>query len=160
MIRVERLDDAAGIGTLISEAFADRSYASGTEAQIVNALRDAGALSLSLVAEREGQLIGQVVFSPAKIGETDVIALGPVAVSPGLQGQGIGGSLIREGLAQLGSGKPIALLGDPNYYGRFGFAPAPLVTYEGKSGPFIQVLWDGVEMSGAIKFHSAFSTAS
>lgn len=158
MIRVERAGDADPIGALISEAFADRSYASGTEAQIVNALREAGALSLSLVAERAGQLIGQAVFSPAKIGEREVIALGPVAVIPELQGQGVGSALIREGLARIGPGKPIALLGDPNYYGRFGFKPAPLVTYEGKSGPFIQVLWDGPEMSNEIEFHPAFKT--
>jgi putative acetyltransferase len=100
------------------------------EAQIVEALRVNGKVVLSLVAELEGRIVGHALFSRAYIeaesGTRVEAALGPLAVLPERQRRGIGSALVRRGLEEcraLGFGA-VFLLGDPAYYGRFGFQPA------------------------------------
>lgn len=94
MIRPENPGDARAIDDVIRAAFATAPHSSGTEAAIVDALRRANALSISLVAEMAGELVGYAAFSPVSINreETGWFGLGPVAVLPDRQRCGIGGS--------------------------------------------------------------------
>ena len=102
------------------------------EADLVDKLREAGALTVSLVALAKAEIVGHIAFSPAKI-ETDetsveAIGLGPMAVIPEEQNKGIGSELVIAGLDEcVKKGYKIAVvLGHPNYYPRFGFAVAKL----------------------------------
>ncbi len=103
------------------------SFPTDAEARLVDALREAGRLSVSLVAVVEGEVVGHVAFSPVSLaGASDGIGLAPLAVLSAHRRRGIGEELVREGLAackQAGCGF-VVVLGDPAYYGRFGFEPA------------------------------------
>ena len=103
------------------------SFPTVSEAELVDALRAAGRLCVSLVAEEQREVIGHVAFSPVSLrGATDGVGLAPVAVLPAFRRRGIGEQLIRQGLAvceQSGHGF-VVVLGDPGYYRRFGFTPA------------------------------------
>ena len=80
---------------------------------------------LSLVATIEGAIVGHVAFTMCGIHRTDVTAalLGPLAVSPESQRQGVGSLLVRRGMERLPDVNVVLVLGDPAYYGRFGFTP-------------------------------------
>jgi len=128
-IRPERADDAVAIHDVLVAAFHGISHAAGDEAEIVEALRVRNALTVSLVAESRGTVVGQIAFSPARLasGVTGWSALGPVAVHPDHQRRGIGSRLVHEGLEAiyaLGTAGCI-LTGDPNFFSRFGFEKAP-----------------------------------
>lgn len=83
---------------------------------------------LSLTAHADGVLAGHILFTTCTVDETPVALLGPLAVAPAFQRQGVGGALIRAGLEHLtGAAAHVLVLGDPAYYSRFGFAPAPQV---------------------------------
>ena len=127
ILRVERPEDHAAIYALTAAAFADMPYAGGDEQDVVNRLRDAGALHLSLVAVLDDKLVGQATFSPAENadGSGPWYALGPISVDPALQGRGIGGRLINAGIAQLKPALGCILTGNPDYYQRFGYEAAP-----------------------------------
>ena len=160
-IRPEQPGDADAIRAVIGAAFAGRRYSSGTEAAIVEALREAGALTLSLVAEEDGQVIGHIAFSPVTIDGAACgwFGLGPVAVVPERQGQGVGAALIREGLARLRArgAAGCVLLGDPRYYARFGFVSDPALRYSGGPAAYFQRLaFSDPTPSGEIAFHPAF----
>ena len=160
-IRDERPGDAADIGALITQAFLTAAHASGTEAQIVAGLRAAGALTLSLVAIEGGVIVGHIAFSEVLIdGEAcGWFALGPVAVSPDRQGGGIGGALVRAGLARLEArgAAGCVLVGDPGYYGRFGFAADPALQVDGVPGEYVLALpLTGPRVPGVITHHRAF----
>ena len=103
MIRDERPGDEAAISALITRAFAGSRHGDSGEARIVEALRAAGARSLSRVATRDGRVIGHVAFSPVTIADRTPhwFGLGPVAVEPGEQRTGIGAALIEDGLTRL-----------------------------------------------------------
>ena len=110
------------------------------EADLVDALRQRGAYTLSLVAEKHGQVVGHILFTPVTIGPEmqgsaedtmpqevfTAVALGPVAVLPDYQNQGIGAQLIGAGLAACHERGDdiVAVLGHPSYYPRFGFMPS------------------------------------
>ena len=102
---------------------------------IINALRAAGALTISLVAEVGGKVVGHIAFSPVTIsdGSHDWYGVGPVSVLPEFQKQGIGKSLIQEGLSLLkaAGAKGCVLVGDPRYYERFGFRNLPDLILDG-----------------------------
>lgn len=100
VVRRERSDDFDAIGALIGLAFLGKPYADGDEARLVEALRAQDALSVSLVAERKGTIVGHVAFSPARAsGRTPGwYALGPLAVLPTHQRGGIGSMLVHAGL--------------------------------------------------------------
>lgn len=160
-IRDERPGDAAVIREVTEAAFAEKHYSSHTEARIIDALREAEALTLSLVALRDGAVIGHIAFSPVRIdGQAgDWYGLGPVSVMPDLQGLGIGAALIREGLERLTDigARGCVLLGDPRYYGRFGFVHDPALTYRG--GPpqaFQRLILDMRPPRGEVTYHPAF----
>lgn len=126
-IRPEAPGDEAAIYDLVARAFAPMPFSGGDEQGLVNALRDAGDLALSLVAVTpDGTVIGHVGFSPVTIDHKACgwFQMAPVSVTPELQNQGIGSALIRAGIGQLrsdGAGG-IAVVGNPVYYERFGFA--------------------------------------
>jgi predicted N-acetyltransferase YhbS len=91
---------------------------------------------LSMVAEKDGKLVGHILFTAARLQpenqESSIRILAPLAVSSDVQGEGIGGVLIREGLKQLTkSGVDLVfVLGHPRYYPRFGFQPAGILGFE------------------------------
>ncbi len=157
-IRPERPGDAAAIRAVTAAAFAGAPHASGTEAAIVDALRDAGALSLSLVAIEAGKVAGHVAFSPVTIAgrEAGWLGLGPASVRPDLQRRGIGSALIRAGLDQSAAAGCV-VLGDPGYYARFGFVPDPGLTYAGAPPAyFVALPLAGPVPRGAVAYHPAF----
>jgi putative acetyltransferase len=103
------------------------SFPTEVEAQLVDALRAAGRLCLSLVAEHQNQILGHVGFSPVSVtGAADAVGLAPVAVLPEHRRQGIAARLVRAGLKACESAGYgfVVVLGDPGYYQRFGFQPA------------------------------------
>ncbi len=136
IIRKEKRSDNEAITQVTISAFRTLPISNHTEQFIIKALRSAGALTLSLVAEINGDIIGHIAFSPVTIsdGTKDWYGLGPVSVLPEYQKQGIGKSLVNEGLSslkQLG-GQGCALVGDPNYYKRFGFKNFPELIHVGR----------------------------
>lgn len=143
-LRAESAQDADAIFALTQAAFEPMQFSDGDEAELVNALRKDGDLTLSLVAERDGALAGHIAFSPVSIsdGARDWYGLGPVSVAPALQRQGIGSALIREGIAQMkGRGaRGIVLLGSDEYYPRFGFEQRSALQYPGGPACYFQAL--------------------
>lgn len=159
-IRPEAPEDAAAIGSLITGAFAGAPHSDGTEADIVAALRRDGDLTISLVAE-EGAIIGHVAFSPVTISDGAIgwYGLAPVSVAPSRQGQGIGAELIRRGLDELQAlgAKGCVVLGDPAYYGRFGFKADPALSYPGvPEGLFQRIIFAGAAPNGTAEYSGAF----
>lgn len=165
IIRSETPADIPAIRRINEQAFGRPD-----EAQLVEKLRDAAAIILSLVAEEEDHLLGHILFSPVLVGEGEdgvaAAALGPMALLPEYQNQGIGGMLVRHGLDtchQLGH-DVVIVLGHPNFYPRFGFRPAPPLGIH-----YSQPLPEGVFMvaelrpdalqgiRGVVHFHPAFA---
>lgn len=135
IIRPETEKENAAIEQITISAFAGKSYSDQTEYLIIKRLRDAGALSLSLVAETDGKIVGHVAFSVVTINGKNIgwYGLGPVSVLPEFQKQGIGSKVIRNGLAKIRDlgAKGCVLEGSPAYYQRFGFKAYPGLFYEG-----------------------------
>ena len=134
-IHPETASEIEDIREINVQAFRDHPISRQTEHLIVEALRNSGALEVSLVAVSEGRTVGHIAFSKADTGdsETGWFLLGPLAVQPDAQGQGIGSALVESGLAQLRArhASGCVLVGDPGYYSRFGFSTFPDLTYEG-----------------------------
>ncbi|MBD9517586.1 GNAT family N-acetyltransferase [Pseudomonas sp. PDM22] len=161
-IRRERPEDVAVIAEVTTAAFAVAEHRSGTEGAIVDALRTAGALSVSLVATLEGEVVGHVAFSPVTLDGADLgwYGLGPVSVRPDLHGRGIGAALIRAGLERLNAlgANGCVVLGDPAYYPRFGFRQDPAIQYAGVPPEYFMALsLDGSKAAGQVAYHSGFS---
>ncbi len=159
--RQEQAADAGAIQTVTELAFDGHPFSDGSEPGIVAGLRAAGALTLSLVAEAEGAIVGHVAFSPVTIDGEELgwLGLGPVSVLPARQRQGIGSALIREGLAQLaGRGtQGIVLLGDPGYYARFGFVCHGRLVLPGvPARHFMALALQGEVPEGEVAYHPAF----
>ncbi|MET4576363.1 GNAT family N-acetyltransferase [Ottowia thiooxydans] len=128
-LRHETQGDIAAIDAVTIAAFANAPHTSHTEQFIVRALRAANELTLSIVAVEQGRIVGHVALSPVTITDPEGrraerwFGLGPISVLPDRQGQGIGSRLIERALSDLRSMQAAGcvLLGDPAYYGRFGF---------------------------------------
>lgn len=120
-MRPEVAADRAAVGDVVAAAFGRAD-----EAELVERLRDACPDAVSLVAVVEDEIVGHVMMTPVHVGTVAGAALAPLAVRPSRQRCGIGAALVRAGLAAAGSGGAafVVVLGDPAYYGRFGFAPA------------------------------------
>ena len=121
-IRAKRAGDAPAI-----HAVHAASYPTEAEADLVDRLREAGRLSVSLVAEEAGEVVGHVGFSPVTVASGEVGAgLAPVAVLEGWRKQGIAARLIEAGLEECRAAgfRWAVVLGEPGYYGRFGFLAA------------------------------------
>lgn len=161
-IRPERPEDAAAIGAITAEAFEGMAHSSGNESHIVEELRRAKALALSLVAaDEEGIPIGHVAFSPVKLdGQAGKwFALGPVSVRPDLQRRRIGSALIEQGLARLAElgAQGCIVIGEPAYYSRFGFIADAALTYFRRPSPYLQGLaFAGDGPRGEVSYHPAF----
>ncbi len=159
-IRPERPNDIRAIHKVTALAFADMPYSDGSEPRIIDALRRDGDLSISLVAEINSELIGQITFSPVEVqGGENWYGLGPVSVHPDQQSGGIGAALIKEGIEAIKAlgAKGCVLVGDPDYYGRFGFRGDSGVTYMGLDPKFVQQLpFEGEPISGEIKYAPGF----
>jgi predicted N-acetyltransferase YhbS len=164
-IRDERADDHDAIRAVVASAFAAAEHASGTEPRIVDALRARGELSVSLVADTgHGALVGHVAFSPVRVDGEDVgwFGLGPVAVHPTDQQRGVGRALIELGLSRLraAGAKGCVVLGEPEYYGRFGFAAEPSLVYPDAPARYFQALcFDGALPAGRVAYSPAFSVS-
>lgn len=160
-IRNETPGDEAVIAEVTVAAFRDLEVSGQTEHLIIDALREAGALTLSLVAERAGNVVGHIAFSPVTIsdGTEDWYGLGPVSVLPEHQRQGVGTALIEEGLSRLKSihARGCCLVGHPAYYTRFGFRNTAGLVHEGVPPEVFHALsLDGREPRGTVRFHEAF----
>ncbi|BBE72377.1 GNAT family N-acetyltransferase [Oharaeibacter diazotrophicus] len=160
-IRDERPEDAAAMSRLIADAFSDMPYACGYEAEIVERLRAAGALDVSLVASDEAGLAGQVAVSAVAIDGADRgwSGLGPLAVRRDLRRRGVGSALVRAALDRLlaAGAAGCVLVGDPAYYGRFGFsAGSGLVVAGVPDGHVLALPLSGPPFAGRVTFHPAF----
>lgn len=161
IIRPETPDDFSAIRAINIAAFAEHPYSHQTEHLIVEGLRSAGALEISLVAEKDGVVVGHVAFSKAEVGAADEgwYLLGPIAVAPEHQGRGVGRALVEAGLGELRTrrAKGCCLVGDPAFYGRFGFRQYAGVTCEGVPDEYVLCLvFDGDDPCGTITYHEAF----
>ena len=125
ILRPETDGDHAAIHTLTAEAFAPMPFCDGTEADAIDILRRDGQLTLSLVAELDGVIVGQVTFSPAWVedGDGDWYCLGPISVAKPYQRHGIGSRLSAEGLRRLGEtgAAGVILMGNPAVYVPMGY---------------------------------------
>jgi putative acetyltransferase len=153
--------DAAAISTVITAAFLEAEHSGGNEARIVERLREAAALTVSLVATEDERILGHVAFSPVTVdGLSDGwFGLGPVAVVPDRQRQGIGTALIEAGLARLRAhgSKGCVVLGEPAYYRRFGFAADPNLRLAGvPAGHFQRLIFKEQPCGGLVEYHPAF----
>lgn len=165
IIRQETTADIEAVTRVTIAAFKTMPISQHTEQFIIRELRAAKALSISLVAELDGQVVGHVAFSPLTIsdGSSGWYGLGPVSVLPELHKQGIGKALIKRGLSMLKEmgGEGCALVGDPAYYRRFGFKNYPQLIHEDVPQEYFMALpfVDKVPQ-GAIAFHQAFTATS
>lgn len=122
-IRDERPEDRQAVWQVEADAFGRPD-----EADLLVGLEPDKAFSL--VAEADGRVVGHVLFTWLPIGSERALALAPLAVQPEFQRGGVGDHLVRRGLArarELGVAA-VVVLGDPGYYGRFGFTADPTVT--------------------------------
>jgi putative acetyltransferase len=163
LIRDETDADAYVIGEVTEAAFRDLAVSDHTEQLIVAALRAARALTISLVAERDDQVVGHIAFSPVDTsnGANGWYGLGPVSVLPQLQRRGIGTALIEAGLARLREmgAAGCCLVGHPEYYPRFGFRNIPGFGVEGVPAEvFFALPFAGPIPQGQVTFHEAFGT--
>ena len=161
-IRDEQPEDVKGIETLTRTAFLNAEHTSHTEQFIVNSLRKHGQLTISLVAVENGEIVGHVAISPVSIstGATGWYGLGPISVCPTKQGLGIGSQLMQASLEKLKQldAKGCVLLGDPNYYHRFGFRPyLELVLPDVPSEYFQALSFNGEIPLGVVSYHDAFN---
>lgn len=163
LIRLEKPADAASIRGLVAEAFLDHPHSNQTEHLLVDALREAGALMLSLVAIQNEEVIGYIAFSPVTIDgvEHGWIGLGPVAVRPDRQRRGVGEALIAEGLeaAQGMGARGCVVLGDPGYYGKYGFEADGRLVLDGVPPEYFMALpfGDGMTPKRKVTYHPAFT---
>ncbi len=159
-IRPETAADIAAIEKVTTSAFLNAPHTSHTEQFIVNALRKAGKLTLALVAEFEGAVVGHVAVSPVSIsdGTTGWFGLGPISVTPEHQGRGVGSQLMREALRILrerGAGGCV-LVGEPAYYGRFGFRADPNLVLPGVPPEYFQaVSFKSSQPRGVVSYDAA-----
>ena len=160
-IRNETPGDFASIAYVTEEAFKTLKISNNTEHFIINALRNAGALTVSLVAETDGNVIGHIALSPVTMsdGTGDWYGLGPVSVLPEHQHQGVGKALIEEGLSRLKdiNAKGCCLVGHPEYYKKLGFKHVTDLVFKGVPQEVFFVLsFDGNIPRGEVTFHEAF----
>jgi putative acetyltransferase len=161
-IRNESAADQAAIRALTEAAFLHAAHTSHTEQFIVDALRAAGALAISLVAAADdGEIVGHVAVSPVVLSDnsTGWFGLGPISVAPARQNQGIGATLTNralEGLRAQGAAGCV-VLGDPSYYARFGFAAHSALVLPGVPAEYFQAIaLRGDVPAAEVRYHAAF----
>lgn len=165
IIRPEMPSDEGAIEHVTRRAFLSHPYSHQTEQFIIRALRADDALSVSLVAEEDGRVVGHVALSPVTIsdGAAGWYGLGPISVEPEWQGRGIGRALMEKGIAELRTigARGCVLVGDPAFYNRFGFANTAALVLEGVPQEFFLALSLAASLAhGNVQFHSAFLATS
>lgn len=160
-IREESPSDVDAITHVTLAAFHDHPFSRQTEQFIILALRKVGALSVSLVAEIDGRIVGHVAFSPVTMGDgtPDWYGVGPLSVLPECQKKGIGSALMNAGLSRLKSqgAQGCVLVGDPLYYARFGFRNTPALVLDGVPQEVFLALAFGCPIpQSPVIFHDAF----
>jgi putative acetyltransferase len=161
LIRSETDADVDAIADVTIAAFCTLPISNHTEQFIIAALRACNALTISLVAEFDGRVVGHIAFSPVAMsdGSPGWYGLGPVSVLPAYQRQGIGGALIQEGLSRLQElgARGCCLVGHPGYYQRFGFQNTRGLAHEGvPEEVFFALSFDGHLPQGFVEFHAGF----
>ena len=161
VIRNETDADVGTITEVTIAAFKTLEISNHTEQFIIEALRAAKALTVSLVAELDGRVIGHIAFSPVPIsdGTLNWYGLGPVSVCPKYQRKGIGKALIHEGLSRLKdlNAQGCCLVGHPDYYRKFGFKNMSGLVHEGvPQEVFLALSFDGHTPRGTVTFHEGF----
>ncbi|MBN2137698.1 MAG: N-acetyltransferase [Sedimentisphaerales bacterium] len=162
IIRNEIESDCEAISDVTKAAFENHPYSKNTEQFIINGLRVANALTISLVAELDGKLVGHIAFSPVTFsdGSENWYGLGPISVLPDCQKQGVGTELVKKGLNLLkqSGAQGCILVGDPNFYKRFGFNNPDGIQHEGVPHENLLALpFGGRIPKGVVQFHKAFS---
>ena len=160
-IRAEAPGDEQAIHDVTEAAFLTLDISDGSEPAIVTALRAAGALTLSLVAEHDREIVGHIAFSPVRMsdGSSGWYGLGPISVLPTCSRRGIGTALITAGLDRLraAGASGVVLVGHPEYYPRFGFRNSDTLTCaDGPPEAFFVLPFKGDVPRGSVHFHAAF----
>jgi predicted N-acetyltransferase YhbS/protein-S-isoprenylcysteine O-methyltransferase Ste14 len=163
-IREEQPGDESGIRTVLRQAFQGEE-----EADLVDRLRGRHVYRISLVAVQEGEIVGHILFTKVSIGggrpDREAVALGPMAVAPTRQGQGVGSLLVREGVeaCRLEGHSLIFVLGHPWFYPKFGFVPASSLGFrwehEAPEEAFMALVFDysaGPGPGGVVRFSPEF----
>jgi putative acetyltransferase len=164
-IRRETANDIAGVRRVNEAAFGQ-----ATEADLVDALREAASPFISLVAEHEEEIVGHICFTPVRVERTagppeTILGLAPMAVLPERQREGIGSKLVEAGLDECRRAgfDAVVVLGHPDYYPRFGFEPAApkgLVSEYDVPEPVFMILElrdrDDRDLSGVARYHDVF----
>ena len=161
VVRSETDADTGAISEVTVAAFKTMEISKQTEHFIIEALRLANALTISLVAEMDGRVVEHIAFSPVTIsdGTRDWYGLGPVSVLQAFQRQGIGKALMMEGLARLKdmNARGCCLVGHPDYYRKFQFKNIAGLVYEGvPQEVFFALSFDGNYPQGNVTFHEGF----
>jgi len=161
LIREETESDIESITEVTQQAFENHPFSRNTEQFIIHALRGANALTVSLVAENDGTVVGHIGFSPVTFsdGSENWYGLGPISVRGAYQKQGIGSSLVNEGLHLIkeADAEGCVVVGDPNYYERFGFKSPDGLEHEGVGQEnFLALGFGGQIPQGTVEFHPAF----
>ena len=164
LIRSETRADVGAITEVTVAAFKTLAVSNQTEHFIIASLRAAKALTISLVAEADKQVVGHIAFSPVTIsdGSPNWYGLGPVSVLPEYQRRGIGSALVREGISRLKErgARGCCLVGHPGYYRRFGFQNIRGLVCEGvPEEVFFALSFDGHIPQGIVEFHAGFKAA-
>jgi putative acetyltransferase len=157
--------DVAAIRAVTISAFLHAQHTSHTEQFIVDALRVAGQLTVSLVAKVDGTVVGHIAISPVSLSDCAVgwYGLGPLSVAPEYQRSGIGSRLVGEALRVLRErgASGCVLLGEPRYYNRFGFRADPDLKLPGVPPEYFQAIaFDDSQPRGDISYHAAFNASS
>lgn len=165
LIRPEQPADVAAIHALTEAAFRQAEHSSHTEQFIVDALRARGELTVSLVAEQDGAVVGHVAVSPVAVsdGSAGWFGLGPISVLPARQGQGVGAALMQAAIDALRNQQAhgCVLLGEPAYYGRFGFRAEPGLILPGVPAEYFQALCLQPPMAqGEVRYSPAFEATA
>jgi putative acetyltransferase len=160
-IRDEQPDDVGAVREVNRQAFDQEQ-----EGRIVDALREHGGALLSLVAMADGGVVGHIMFSPLTVGLVVGAALGPMAVLPAYQRQGVGSRLVERGIERLRhSGCPfVVVIGHPEFYPRFGFRPAGAYgltcEWDVPAAPFMVTILDPAVsglLAGRAEYRTEFS---
>jgi len=161
IIRNEKGADVDAITEVTVAAFKTMEISNHTEQFIIEALRANNALTVSLIAEVDGHVVGHVAFSPVTIsdGTQNWYGLGPVSILPEHQRKGIGKSLILEGISRLKglNAKGCCLVGHPDYYRKLGFKNVSGLLHDGvPQEVFLAMAFDGKIPQGTVNFHDGF----
>ena len=132
-----------------------------TEHLIIEALRNTGNLTVSLVAESEDKIVGHVAISPVSIsdGSNGWYGLGPISVEPKYQGKDIGSKLMKSALKEIErkGASGCVLLGDPAYYSRFGFKVDSRLSFPSVPPEYFQSLsFNSTFPEGEVTYHESF----